>query len=590
MNKSFSITALCLLSFLVLLAYTSSLSVPFYLDDASSIFDNTRVLSGPISDVVTIYGARALTYVTFWANYQVHELSILGYHVVNIAIHLFTGFVVFGLTYSLCCLSLKNKNSKQQVAQYFALFVALIFVIHPLQTQAVTYIVQRTAALVALFYLLSLWCYVLARTASQMKVRIVWFMLCLVTFICALFTKQNSATLPAAIILLELIFISPTWFKNKKVWLTLGVVVAIVTLIGVIQSDQVWNLFERLDRATRETMAITRLEYLDTQLHVVAGYLYTFFWPLHLQLEYDISLQSGDFTQSYAYLALHLGFIVTAILLVKRMPLVAFGVLFYYVAHAVESSIVPIRDLSFEHRTYLPNFGLIVAVSDLLFRGMTILRGSNRRISNEQWSSASILSIVLLSVVLIELTVNRNKLWQNPVAFYVNELVYSENKPRVHNALGQSYMAEEKWELAADSFRDAFFLEFESSIYGFEARYLNNYVAALKNSGEVEKAIQTTLQYIDVAKDRESRSLLMTNLGYMFFQLRNAEKAHLAFDKALKIGKNKAPLESHLGMGLSLWALQRPQEAKPFFLYVIKRDPTHTYAKQLLGQLKQLGY
>ncbi|WP_409581977.1 tetratricopeptide repeat protein [Vibrio rotiferianus] len=492
------------------------------------------------------------------------------------------------MAHRLCCLS-NNKACDERSTQYFALLVALIFAIHPLQSQAVTYIVQRTASLVALFYLLALYFFVLARMATVSKHRFIWLMCCLTASLCAFVTKQNSATLPVAIALVELIFFSSTWVRNRKfLWGFIGLCISVIFL-GLIRPEQSLALIDSIDAATRETPNISRLEYLDTQLHVVAGYLYTFFWPQHLQLEYDVSLQAGDFSSSYGYLILHLSLILFALSMMKRQPLVAFGILFYYLSQMVESSVVPIRDVVFEHRTYLPNFGLILAGGGGIYWLMRLLYA--RWPSNIKWINSTVgLIFGILCVALTILTVQRNQLWQDPIRFYQNELKYSANKPRVHNALGQSYMAEEEWGLAADSFREAFFLEFESGIYGFEARYLSNYVAALKNGGETEKAIQTTLEFLDVAKDRKSRSLLMTNLGYMFIQLRDGQRAYTAFEEALKVGRNQAPLEANLGMGLSLWALKRPSDAKVFFQRVLVMDPTHSYARQLLKQLASLGY
>lgn len=550
-----------------LICYLCTLTVPFYLDDASSISNNIVLLSDTPQAIFNQYGLRTVGYLSFALNYRLGGLDVTGFHAVNILIHLMTGIFVWLLSRE-CCKAVGTET------KWLPFITALIFVCHPLQTQAVTYIVQRLASLAALFYIAALYFYMRARTSLVSFKTAQFAFLSMLMAGLAFFTKQNTVVLPLAFLLIEVLILKSSWARNKAILAktTLLFILLFVALYNV--SPQFSDLIIWLDSYSRETAHISRLAYFETQLRVVGVYIQKFFWPVGLQLEYAIPIASGTFVRLTNYFWLHLALLSLAFVTRKKLPLVTFGILFYYTAHIVESSFIPIRDVAFEHRTYLPNFGLVLACVALF---SFIFSGSK---SSKQIGRA-ICGITVIG--LISVTIERNLLWLNPIAFYQHELSISANKSRIHNALGQLYMEQQQWDLAIEHFEQAVVLnDSEKNEIQF---YIGNYIAAIKNAGQVDFAIMLSKKYLPLMPTNEAKKLLLTNLGFMYFQKRDAGAAFKAFKQVMSLDNSPPPNEANIGFGLTLWALKRHKQAEFYLTKAVENDPTNEYAKLMLDKL-----
>ncbi len=215
------LAVLFLLSLLATLIYSNTFSSPFYFDDTPNIVENPQIKD--LSNFLGFSGSRAVGFLSFALNYHFNGLNVFGYHLVNLLIHITNGFLVYCLVLLLFKASasdhgsqqLPTLNSQLAAAPWIALVTALLFVSHPIQTQAVTYIVQRFASLVALFYLLTLVCYVKWRLASpEARSRYLWYAGALLSTFLAMKTKENSFTLPFMILLVEAVFFRP--FTRKR--------------------------------------------------------------------------------------------------------------------------------------------------------------------------------------------------------------------------------------------------------------------------------------------------------------------------------------------------------------------------------------
>ena len=153
-----SVLAAIVIIVLGIICYSNTFDSEFYFDDNNSIVKNVSIRDlGNLRAIWKFSPIRFITYLSFAVNYHFGELNVFGYHLVNILIHIVTAFFVYLFTLYISILS--NK----QTPYWIAVFAALIFLCHPIQTQAVTYIVQRAASLATLFYMISLSCYVRAR-------------------------------------------------------------------------------------------------------------------------------------------------------------------------------------------------------------------------------------------------------------------------------------------------------------------------------------------------------------------------------------------------------------------------------------------
>ncbi|MCX6142214.1 MAG: hypothetical protein NTZ35_03245, partial [Ignavibacteriales bacterium] len=214
-------------------AYSNTFLGSFHFDDETSIVTNPAIRDLSNLRGIFYYSAtRVITYLTFALNYRVGGLDVVGYHLVNVAIHLAAALMVWLLVRQILQSPAFRETDLGKVASIIPLFAALIFVLHPVQTQAVTYVAQRAASLATLFYLLSLYLYGQARTsqvADTGKTRTAFlFMGAFVAGLLGVFSKETAFTLPFAILLYEVLFYRE---KGKTRW---GFIVAIVVVVAAI--------------------------------------------------------------------------------------------------------------------------------------------------------------------------------------------------------------------------------------------------------------------------------------------------------------------------------------------------------------------
>lgn len=475
------------------IAYIPSFSVPFYLDDYTSIVNNNLIINGDVGDLFRHYRLRFITYYSFYLNHEISQnLDVTSFHIVNFLIHLTTSLVVYVFVRLL--LSNFTEYSTYRI-EVISLFCFALFLFHPLQTQAVTYIVQRAASLVALFYLCSLLSYFLYRIKSGWVSYLFLFLFVISTFF-ALLTKQNSFTLPLAIIVSEYIFFRK--FSISKNY-TLFIIILFLLFVFLYTNSELLII---IDEMTRETLDITRSDYIINQFVILWKYVYLFFFPLDLRLEHGVSV--GDFS-FYDFL---LSFLVHGALIsfafVYKNKVIKFAVLMFYVMHLIESGIIPIRDLMFEHRTYLPNFTLILMFSLIL----------NFVYDRIKIGYIKTLFLFLLTIYLFfssVLTYNRNSLWGNSINFYKNELLYLPNNPRLNSNLATEYIRVGDFENAILHYEKSFKFSYQSN--SIDPVVLSNYIAILIDNNDALDARKIAAEFMPKIKDKKVRAKIHANLS-----------------------------------------------------------------------------
>lgn len=466
---------------LILLTYLHTLDVPFYLDDNLSLRGNAAIQDINFSALWSYAAARVVGYFTFAVNYAIHGYDLAGYHLVNIGIHLCASLIVYLIAAAILKTPRMSASVNANMHVWLPLLAAVLFAVHPLQSQAVTYIVQRLASLAALFYLLCMYGYLQARLCRVPVKRLAFFGLSALSFLLALFTKQNAVTLPLAILLLELCFLEP----GKKLLIAgaVGVLAMFIAAYLLAPFFLGQNLFEFIAARTRETILVTRTEYLSVQVHVVWNYLLKFVLPINLVLNYEYAVPSGFADPATLLLALlHVAMLVLAILMLRRQPLLAFGILFYYAAHLVESSIIPIRDFGFDHRTYLPNTGLVLITAWLL----------TRYLMDKQSLRNAAMVITITVALLAGLTWQRNNTWREPVAFFSHEVAVNDTSFRAYCLLGEAHYSNGQIEQAIATYGEAqpFFAEMVNRGNNTEESCYSNYAATLQEGGYIVEAKQ----------------------------------------------------------------------------------------------------
>ena len=558
-------------------AYFNSLSVPFYLDDVGSITNNKFFDNATYVSLFNDYGLRYLGYLGLWWNYEYAKLDVTSYHIVNTSIHMFTGVAVFFLTRKLTLLlgtfdTLDTPNSRQ-LHTAMACFVALVFVLHPLQSQGVTYIVQRLASQVALFYVGSLTFYLYARSATLLKTQFLFTLLSICFAVAACFTKQNAFTLPIIIVLCEwLVFKS----ISKKVTLVSLAAVVMTLLALFVFQNSLMPILEKVDTLTRETTDISRMEYFLAQLPILWNYIGKVFLPWPLQLEYDYTVDGFSQWVLIAAAIAHVAVVVCAVLVREKYPLVTWGVLFYYLTHIVESGVIPITDIAFEHRNYLPNVGLFIAVGFVAFRAIIKLRGGRTA-----WFVPSTLFLALLLIALGTLTVKRNQQWLSPELFLANDMTQAPKQARAIHNYAEFKLKQGEVQTALTLLEKLYSLDLKR----IDAIMLNTHLAALIDAQQYKQAIQKGEMLLKQPLQAKARAIINSNMGIVYTNLQQYKKANTYFERAY--GKASLPANSLIAYAYTSFVAGNYSRSTALCNQILSIEPQHRKARLLLSMIKE---
>ena len=376
------VVAAGLLIGVALLAYSNTFHVPFQFDDRPNITQNPNIQLKVFTWdqleqlVKNTYkeSIRVFSYFTFALNYYFGGFNVFGYHLVNLIIHVATGILLYW--FLMLTFNLPHLKEKYGAISYrVALFGSLIFIVHPIQTQSVTYIVQRMASLGSMFYLLSLILYISGRLSFS-RVKSIYFLGMVLSYLLGVFSKENVAILPLFIALYEFYFFQNLDLgpRGRKILFILGAVLLGLLALGFM----IWGKrYIELTIAGYQYRTFTLSERVLTQFRVVLYYLSLLIYPhpsrLNLDYDFPISRTIVDPPTTLISMAIIAGLIGYSIWVAKRRPVLSFFILWYFGNLVIESSIFPL-EMVYEHRLYLPSIGPFVLFSLLVIRGMDQLR------------------------------------------------------------------------------------------------------------------------------------------------------------------------------------------------------------------------
>lgn len=381
-----NLVGLMAISVLGLLIYSNSLSGAFVFDDRSSILNNPLIRDVNIPIIYSSYSTRFLPYLSFAFNYMVGGLEVGGYHLFNVFIHILASLAVWRLALLVFRTGTDAPSTEREMTRlsqyrcWLALFAGLIFVAHPVQTQSVSYIVQRMTSMAALFYIATVWLYGETRrrqTSASPKPVTAWLLygLALVCGLAAVHCKEHTVTLPAAVLLYEICIVKR---RRQRELLCVIPFVAVALIVPFYMLGGGVSI-SAIQKATTETETISRTTYLLTEFRVLVTYLRLLVLPVNQNLDYDYALATGFFEPRIFFSFLLLSVIgIAGILAYRRNRILTFCVFWFYIALSVESTIIPIRDVIYEHRLYLPMvaYALLLPCAVLFF----VTRDSEARI------------------------------------------------------------------------------------------------------------------------------------------------------------------------------------------------------------------
>jgi len=592
-----------------LIAYGNSFTVPFVFDDEGfTEVELIKNLSRFFSSEGYAYNSRRfIGNLTFALNYHFGGMDVVGYHMVNVAIHLMTACLVSVLvriTFKTLFFTQTSPPS-ESIITFCQLFAALLFVAHPIQTQAVTYISQRLASLATLFYLAAVVSYVKARlvmvkngerctatgdedidhkkNAAFFSLPAVgWFFLTLVCSVLAMRTKEIAATLPLVIILYEFSFFGISDRKKRLLILAPILLTILVIPVSLALSERpIGELLSDVDQQTRLQTLMPRSVYLLTQCSVIATYLRLLLLPINQNLDYDYPAFSTFLTPRVM-----VGFLLICALLglalwmyrksainderevsadgpsfVPLYRLIAFGIFWFFITLLVESSIIPIVDVIFEHRLYLPNIGIFIAAA----AGGALLL--NRLSARSAWIIVAIVTAALTGATLM-----RNQVWQTPVSLWRDVAKKSPGKTRPHDNYGRALAEQGLLEEAVVEFKRA--LEISPNGY---AHY--NLASALDIMGRPDEAIPHFLRAIQFEPTLE---LAENNLAIAYLATNQIDEAITHFRQAVKLNPTAPNFRNNLGD--TLYSSGSFEEAIQHLRKAVELAPGYAKAHHNLGR------
>ncbi|MBT0653704.1 tetratricopeptide repeat protein [Geobacter luticola] len=464
------------------LVYASSTTGPFIFDDDVYLMQNPaikdlRLLADPMRlkgmnvdpDLPHNVMTRPFAYLTFAANFKLHGLDPAGFRLVNIAIHSINACLVYLLVLQLTSLARQRQEddghlSPEREEQLTALFVALIFAVHPVQTNAVTYIIQRFTSLAALLYLFALFAYIRARCAAVRRKKVIWYLCAMASTLLAMKTKETCFTLPLMMALVEWLFLSGPLKKRLAFLapfaLTMAVIPVTLYFITYRSADTTLKAVGQAANLVNFSQ-LSPLSYLFTQFTVIVTYIRIMFLPVGLNFDYDYPVYSSFFEfrvlASFGCLVLLFGTAIFLLRLADRrdrvsgasLRMAAFGIFWFFLALAVESSIIPITDVINEYRLYLPSIGIIifaVFACEAFIRSLPDVSGQvGRRIVNAL--------LVVVVCLLAWGTVARNRVWGDELIFWQDVVSKSPEKLRALTYLSSIYWRSNMPDQAIDTMK-----------------------------------------------------------------------------------------------------------------------------------------
>jgi tetratricopeptide (TPR) repeat protein len=595
-------------------AYSANYDASWHMDDYPNIVDNPRIHINQFKfknfeealfagyDEGQYSGRRVyrpVPMLTFALNWYIGKDKVFGYHIVNNAIHLVTTFFLFLTVLNL--LASPNLKGKYQGNEYVIAFLtAVLWAVNPIQTQAVTYIVQRMASLAAMFYIIGIYFYLKTRRSLPGYRQLLFITGCLLSFVLALDSKENAVTFPIAMAGIDILFYQD--LSDKK---TRRKVMAALAVVGASMAAILTILYIKGDIAQvlkgYEKRTFTLGERLMTEPRIIIYYLSQIFYPIasRFSLVHDIKISTSFFkpwTTIPAILAV-IFLLGTGFLQAVKRPIVALAIFFFFMNHMIESTIIPL-ELIFEHRNYLPSFFLFFPVATGLIWIIDYVKKKN--------SFIQMLLAVSIAGVIFSFcagTIVRNRAWATEKTLWEDCILKAPGMARPYHNLayyhygkiGNMNKAMELYKKSltkkytnsktahALTFNNMAIISCNSGDYKNSITYLKkalelrpHYMNALYNltqvyvrAGRFSKAIESADRLL---AERKGDSDLLQTKGFVLLTAGRFDDAISILKSALDIDAGNEKAHFYMGVALSLKGEYRKADTYLKNAYLLSPD------------------
>lgn len=562
------ILALILIIAAVALVYTPALPGQFILDDVliyrrpfSRMHDlNLETISNVFFNQ-TIQPRRGLVHLTFALNHYLTGPSPQSLRLTNVIIHVLASASLFALIRTLLMLPRSLALPPMPAAQA-ATVAALLFALHPVQTQGVSYIWQRSTCLLAALSIASVWTFTLARS-EKLPRSAPLYLLSAAFALLACFTKENAVLIPFLILLVNYVFFSDRTPSARFIHL------AVITLTLTLATAAVMRFWFNTDKglsvladryANRD---FTLTQRLLTETRILWSYVRLTLCPLPIWMNIDhhTSLSTALFQPLHTAIAAIalIAAIAASLYALLRYPLIAFGLIWFGAAHVPESTIVPL-ELRFDHRLYLP----LVGAAWIAALAYQKIAQTKPRLA---FSAATVVALLLAAGSL-----QRNLLYRDAENLWRDAVAKSPDKPRPHVSLANILLERNRLPEAANHLQEALRLNPD------DPDALTSMGAALSAQGQNPQAIEYYNRAITVKPEYADAHY---NLGLAYVQQQNIEPAIHHYELALKIRPQYA--EAHNNLAIALAATGQFDDAIHHFHQSLNLQPDNAEALFNLG-------
>lgn len=519
--------------------YANSFSVPFFWDDNDNVINNIYITSWRYlpkyfsenliagSGLLNNYW-RPLLLVSYSLDYHFFGFNKYWWHFVNISLHIAVAYFLF--------LILDILFHKR----FLAFLASFIFLIHPVQIEAVTWITGRADGLSSLFLLLTVFFYLKFRQTTYLKIS--YYVYSLFGFIAALLSKETAVVMPAILILLETVLekseisnqnkIKLRKFLTRFIFILPFIFLDVLYFIGritILNFNNTLNFYN--DDSLFATDIWTRFL---TFLKVFWSYLGLLIFPRNLNTERLVEPISSLKDNLWLFIpaAIIIGAFVFSIFSFKKEKIYLFGFFWFFIILAPTSNIlIPINGIMYEHWLYLPLVGFFIFLFVLLGDLYRFFRFFRDAISENFKKIVRIGGILILVVYLMFLgitTIKRNFIWQDPVLFYEDILRYNQKNLKVWNNLGMEYANVGNLDKAIESYKKAVELDAKNQ----SAPPHHNLANAYRDKGRVQEAEE---EYKKAIAIDENFYFSYNNLAALYLKNKEYDKAAELLKKELRV-------------------------------------------------------
>jgi len=565
------------------LVYGNHLQNPFQFDTVAYITNHHRLDN--ISEQLNInyfwkeFIHRGLLQISLAFNVHLDGFRTFGFHLVNLLLHLINAVLVYFITFRIWCyLGTTDCQTKENETRFVALFTAVLFLIHPIQTESVIYIMSRSEVFAGTFYLSSFLLfqiYLVRDRPIKTSFKVLVLFIISSAFILGFSVKQTVITLPLMLLLYFLFgqeseSTSIRWLNKRKWGIGFILLVGVILLFHKLLTDELFLIGE-----STAGEDIGRLNYMFTQPSVILYYYFKLLlFPINLNIDPDITLVTEWWSWKFITGLIGIAGLIYFSCRAKESRLLLYFICWFLIVLSPSSSIITLIDLAAEHRTYLASYSFYAVIAYCVYKVPHLVFSSH----STRCKNIILIISIFISVIFSGLTIQRNQIWASEVSLWNDALKKSPQRVRPVINLAQAHTKKGNFDLAIEYYEKA--LDLNPNIFATNYNLGNLYF----ERGREEDGLRL-LQTAALIRPKipETHGLL----GEIYLKRKQIELAEFHLKRAVEIKPDYALSMRNLGL-IYYFHLKKPEEAAVYFSRALSVDPNQKQADNIRTLIKKI--